>query len=896
MVSKRPCEYFDNVVEFMGFKFIDFPDDYLLPSFPKLRCCDGIHSEINVRNDPNASTLAPEFSLPTSEPSNFAQTSPGNFALPSYFDQSDGNQQSCDYDRPVSNHYNSAFDYSNVDVNQPVESSSIASNFVDDQTATHAFSFASSFFSNQSLNTTNASTSAAVPGPSTSLVEPKVEWSQTVVKEEVFDFELNDQHGKFKTFQQNDIREFDDDCKSKTTGFSNAVLDKLDANVRAKMYEVLRNTFGFQTFRFCQKSIVIASLLGHDCCVVMPTGAGKSLCYQLPALITGGVTVVISPLRSLMSDQISKLKGWGIPGECIQGGIAQRELNRIYDDLTSVHPKTRLLYITPEMLSSNDKLRYVLRELAKRTKMDRFVVDESHCVSQWGHDFRPDYFKLSEFFQQLEKKVPIIALTATATSRTAMDVCRLLGMINSKMFISSFVRENLVYDLVPKSAAQFRKVAEMVKNRYPHSSGIIYCLSKKDCDAAKEVMLKAGLTAATYHADLSNAVRDDIQRRWMIGEIEVLCATIAFGMGVDKPDVRYVIHHSFSQSIEAYYQETGRAGRDGMPSHCILMYTFTDYNRLIKLMNIESNTIFNTQRLSNIHQMVAYCETVVVCRRKLLVEHFGEVYRNIYDSNRCKQSETPCNICQLKKTRTNGPYELFDFTDEVLAILQSTRLLGKCTLNQMIDLYRGQVLKKSKTAATDQSVPMWNRGNEMPEADVQRLFHRLVYEGFLKVEIVYNRFVKQDLFYAKLTSMGEMYIGKSKPRFFAHISKRKRSKNAATSAVNRMIPVTEAHALKEKFNMKNADIFRESKVALTQFFIDLAQRERTTVEAIVSDQGIEQLAVLLPRTCTELFQVDSMTGIKLQIYGQQILDVMKPFWDRVDGREYETIRRSLNTH
>ncbi|KAI6180361.1 ATP-dependent DNA helicase [Aphelenchoides besseyi] len=870
MATERPREYFDNVVEFMGFKFIDFPVDYVPPIIPQLRCCNGAHSEVNARNDPNAPTLIPEFTLPTNVPDCYTQTSPSNFASSSNFFQSN-----------VSHQYNSNFAYSTDVKNQQVVSLPVVSKFVDEETPgpSHAFSFTSSFFSNQSLNMTNDSTSTATLGPSISLVKPKLEWTETVVQEEEFDFELNDQHGKFKTFQQNDTLEFDDDSK-------------LNANLRSKMYEVLRNTFGFQSFRFCQKSIVIASLLGHDCCVVMPTGAGKSLCYQLPALITGGVTVVISPLRSLMSDQISKLRGWGIPGECIQGGIAQKELSRIYNDLMNVHPQTRLLYITPEMLASNEKLRYVLRELAKRTKMDRFVVDESHCVSQWGHDFRPDYFKLSEFFEELEKKVPVIALTATATARTAMDVCRLLGMIDPKVFISSFVRENLVYDLVPKSAAQFRKVAEMVKNRYPRSSGIIYCLSKKDCDSAKEVMLKAGLTAATYHADLSNAVRDDIQRRWMIGEIEVLCATIAFGMGVDKPDVRYVIHHSFSQSIEAYYQETGRAGRDGLPSHCILMYTFTDYNRLIKLMNIDNNSTFNTHRLANIHQMVAYCESVVVCRRKLLVEYFGE----IYDSNRCKQSKTSCNICQLKKNSPNGLYELFDFTAEVSTILGSVKLLGQCTLNHMIELYRGQVSKKGKNTLKDQSVPMWNRGNEMLEADVQRLFHRLVYEGFLKIDIVYNRFVKQDLFYAKLTPMGEVFIGKSKPRFFAYILKRKRSKNAATSSVTKMTPVTEAQALKERYNLKHEDIFRDSKAALTQFFTNLAQREKTTVEAIVSNQGIEQLAVLLPRTCSELFQVDSMTAIKLQIYGQQILDVMKPFWDRVDRREYEIIRRSLNTH
>ncbi|KAI6207139.1 hypothetical protein M3Y94_00995800 [Aphelenchoides besseyi] len=698
--------------------------------------------------------------------------------------------------------------------------------------------------------------------------------------EEAKALQIADQHGKFKTFKQNDIREFDNDAK-------------LDTKLRAKMYEVLQQTFGFQSFRFCQRSIVIASLLGHDCCVVMPTGAGKSLCYQLPALITGGVTVVISPLRSLMSDQVSKLKGWGIPGECIQGGIAQKELDRIYNDLMAVHPRTRLLYITPEMLTLNEKLRQVLRELAKRAKMDRFVVDESHCVSQWGHDFRPDYFKLSQFFQQLEKKVPVIALTATATARTLMDIRRLLGMTNSKMFISSFVRENLVYDLVPKSAAQFRKVAEMVRNRYPHASGIIYCLSKKDCDNAKDVMLKAGLTAATYHADMSNALREETQRRWMIGEIKVLCATVAFGMGIDKPDVRYVIHHSFPQSIEAYYQESGRAGRDGMPAHCILMYTFTDYNRLIKLMDIEkqSPSVFNTQRLANIHQMVAYCESVVTCRRKLLVEHFGE----IYDSNRCKQSQTPCNICQLEKSSPDGVYDLFDFTAEVSLILRSIKLLRQCTINHMIEVYRGHVTKKSKNTPNDQIVPMWGRGNDLLEADVQRLFHRLVYEGFLKIHIVYNQFVNQDLFYAKLTPMGEAYIVKSEPKFFAHISKRKKSKSAAAPVVVKMTPVTEAQALKEKYNLKYVDIFRECKAFLWQFFDNLAQQEKTTVQAIVSNQGIEQLAVLLPRTRSELLKVDSMTEIKLQLYGQRILDVMKPFWERVDRREHEAMTATVNS-
>ncbi|CAD5215694.1 unnamed protein product [Bursaphelenchus okinawaensis] len=681
----------------------------------------------------------------------------------------------------------------------------------------------------------------------------------------------SDMHGKFKGYLKDNSKDFDD--------------KDLDDNTRQAMYQALNNVFGFREFRHCQKAVIIAILKDHDCFILMPTGAGKSLCYQLPALMSNGVTVVISPLKSLMSDQVQKLQEWKIPCYCLRSGLSRQETDRIFADLTSEDVNVRLLYVTPEMMGKSTTLRNTLIMLQKRGKLNRFVVDEAHCVSQWGHDFRTDYVKLSDYFKEFGK-VQVIGLTATATPNAVIDIRKVLRMSRSKLFISSFVRSNLIYDQVPKNPKSFQKVMALLKNKYPKQSGIVYCLSRKDTETVAESLVKNGISAAAYHAEIGDSTREKIQHMWMRGEIDVICATIAFGMGIDKPDVRYVIHHSMSASIEAYYQETGRAGRDGLPAVCILMYGYNDHIRHMKMEKSE-NQAMRKKRLQGIYNMVSYGENVSVCRRKLLVEHFGE----FYDSATCNASSTPCSICEM--SRSVPMFKPYDFTEEAVVVLKTVKQQKKITLIQLVESYHGKGAKKAgKGKKNLASLDIARRGEGFSEEDCSRFMRKLVIEGLLEEKISVSNYHGQEVCYVYVTDLGEKLINTKTPKVYSHLAVGKKNIN---QKLFHMTAVTEAMALKEKYRLKHVDVFQNCKRALISFFDKLAQHEGLgNYTSIITSEGIEQLAAMMPRTNSEILQVDSMTSTKLQKYGARIMDEMQPFFDSVDRIEHADIQRAVH--
>ncbi|XP_031557333.1 Bloom syndrome protein-like [Actinia tenebrosa] len=520
-------------------------------------------------------------------------------------------------------------------------------------------------------------------------------------------------------------------------------LRRTDFPFSKDMWKILRDIFRIKSLRTNQLQVINAAMQKKNCFVLMPTGGGKSLCYQVTALMGKGVTFVVSPLKSLIQDQVQRLTSMRIPATHLSGDVtsdeAMKHVSSVYQDLSLRQPNLKLVYVTPEKLSASGKLNSALASLHSRGLLDRFVIDEAHCISQWGHDFRPDYKKLSQVMNKFQG-VPVMALTATATPRVRTDIENQLRLnrSNCKRFSQSFNRPNLKFQIFPKKKTM-EEMTNQIKSKYPHSSGIVYCLSRNECSRVADSLKAAGIKAVAYHAGLSDQQRVRTQEIWIKGQVKVVCATIAFGMGIDKGDVRYVIHYSMPKSLEGYYQECGRAGRDGKKAECILYYSYNDMHRIRRM--IDGDQVVKDVHMDNLYRVVQFCENQTECRRVQLLHYFGETN---YDKAECREhQETVCDNCS-----NTLDYVEKDVNEDAKAFVRTVNELvhqGNSTwqrprnlrypLSHFVDIFKGSNNARVVQEGHERCA-LFARGKDFHRNDAERLARMLVMKDVLGEKLV----------------------------------------------------------------------------------------------------------------------------------------------------------------
>ena len=592
---------------------------------------------------------------------------------------------------------------------------------------------------------------------------------------------------------------------------------------------ILKDTFGYDTFRPLQKEVIENVLARRDTLAVMPTGGGKSLCYQIPALLFDGLTVVISPLISLMKDQVEQLRAFGVPSVFLNSSLSPQEYNENMDYVK--RGEVKLLYVAPETLLTPRIL-----ALLSGLKVDLLTIDEAHCISEWGHDFRPEYRQIVEVRKKFPNAV-CMALTATATSRVRQDIRHTLKFATTNEFIASFNRENLFIEVVPKQDPS-QQVREII-NRYKDQSGIIYCFSRKQVDELAAYLGMKGYSVRPYHAGLDDADRRRNQEAFIRDDVQIIVATIAFGMGINKPNVRFVIHHDLPKSIEGYYQEIGRAGRDGLPAHCVLLYSYGDVAKLNYFIDQKEGEEKRVA-IEHLNAIVRYAEDEHNCRRKPLLNYFGEPYTASTCSN--------CDNCN------SAPTPLTDVTIPAQKFLSCVKRADeKFGAGHIVDILLGSKNEKVLRWEHDK-LSTYGIGKELDRKQWMHLARQLLALGYLKQEGEFHTL--------SLTAKALESLRKRDPIFGV---------------------MQEAERVAKVDGKKKAaelEYHRGLFAILRQKRKEMADEAGVPPYVIFSDRTLTEMAAYFPQSSESLLTISGVGQVKAQQYGEAFLEVIRGFAEK----------------
>jgi ATP-dependent DNA helicase RecQ len=600
----------------------------------------------------------------------------------------------------------------------------------------------------------------------------------------------------------------------------------------------LKEVFGYGHFRGNQETIIRNLLDGRNTFVIMPTGAGKSLCYQLPALLLDGLAVVISPLIALMKNQVDQLNAYGVNARFLNSTLSKGEITKLKKD--ALAGTVKLLYVAPESLTKEENI-----EFLKKVKVSFVAIDEAHCISEWGHDFRPEYRRIKTMIQQLGD-LPIMALTATATPKVQLDIQKNLQMEDADVFISSFNRKNLYYEVRPKKETKKQLIKFLRDNR--GKSGIVYCLSRKKVEEIANLISVNGFKAAPYHAGLEPDVREKNQDAFLNEEIDIIVATIAFGMGIDKPDVRFVVHYDVPKSLEGYYQETGRSGRDGLEGHCLMFYSHNDLNKLEKFNKDKSVQERENARIL-LQEMEFYAESPV-CRRRQLLHYFGEEFK-----------EDNCGMCD----NCVHPRERFDGTEYVKVVLQAVKQTNeRFGLNHLVNVIRGIEDEYVKSHAHF-DLPVFGKGSD-EDADF--------WKSVIRQTLIYQYLDKdiENIGALKLSKKGEAFLKKPHPIELA------RDHDFTTDLDDEEVSSERAPVNTKAYDDKLFEILKNLRKKI-------AKEKNLPPYVIFQDPSLEEMATTYPTTKEDLAQVNGVGMGKVNKFGKEFLEVIQKY---VEDNDIET--------